>query len=137
MGSEAEKAWLMKTLVLDTDIFIDYLRGLPKAEGFFKQLKQGESLVYFSAITEAELLGGKECSTIEKKAALLNFLAHFAKVSVDNQVAASAGELRRNFSIEIPDAIIAATALLMKGELLTRNLKDYQKIADLRVRAPY
>ena len=37
----------------------------------------------------------------------------------------------------MPDSIIAATAIINKSELLTRNVKDFEKIKGLRVRSPY
>ena len=62
----------MNNVVLDTDIFVDFLRGFEKARIFFEGLKKEDYVVYFSAVTETELISGKECNKIERKAEILN-----------------------------------------------------------------
>ena len=59
------------------------------------------------------------------------------KIDITNPVALLAGDLARTHAMDVPDAIIASTALLNDQELITRNLKDFQKIPHLRVRSPY
>ncbi len=123
--------------VIDSSIFIDHFRGYPSATSFFESLID-EAL--FSAITETELLTGSQCATAETRKNILQFLAKFEKVNVDNSIAQLAGDLSRehkNNGLEIGDALIAATALINKAELLTRNLKDFEKIKGLKVKSPY
>ncbi|MBL7803801.1 MAG: hypothetical protein JNL02_08720 [Saprospiraceae bacterium] len=45
--------------------------------------------------------------------------------------------LRRSFKIKLPDAIIAATALVHELDLVTRNREDFSKISNLTVLNPY
>ena len=74
----------MNNIVLDTDIFVDFFRSYEKALKYFEELKDSNSIIYYSAVTEAELVSGKECNKIEKKAKILSFLSNFAKVNVNN-----------------------------------------------------
>ena len=121
---------------IDTDIFVDHLRNFKPALDFFESLQKKEG-VFFSAITEAELIAGSENNNPEKKEVLLCFLLCWNKIEVNNPIAVLAGDLKRKYNIILPDAIIAATALHHDLELLTRNIKDFKKIKDLVVKAPY
>lgn len=127
----------MNNIVLDTDIFVDFLRGLEKAKNFFEKIRDDDYVVYFSAITETELISGKECNTIEKRTEILNLLTHFTKISVDNEIAIKAGDFSRAYNVETPDSIIAATAFIMKANLATRNFKDYKRISVIKLKVPY
>ena len=124
-----------KKILLDTNIFIDHLRGYGPAQTFFSSLLDKE--ISFSAITESELLAGSINQSPEKRELLLQFLEQWRKVSVDNPLAAVAGDLSRVYKMDIPDAIIAASALQEGSTLITKNLKDFQKIKGLKVLAPY
>lgn len=93
--------------------------------------------IIFSAITEAELLAGKANSDNDKRERLLHFLHRWDKKVVDNAVSALAGDISRTYGLSIPDAIIAATCILNNAELLTKNLKDFKKLKELKMRSPY
>ena len=127
----------MKSIVIDTDILVDYFRKYEKSEKFLDNLKKEETIVYFSAITETELISGSECSKSEIKARVLHFLSNFTKIQVDNQIAVKAGDYRRVYGMRIPDALIAATAYATKSSLITRNIKDFERIEEITVKAPY
>ncbi len=125
----------MKRIVIDSDIYIDYLRGDLKAKRFFERIR--EDMVFFSAITEAELLSGKECNKIEKRALVLEVLRNGTKIPVENRIAEKAGTFRRVYNTNLQDALIAATAFVMKAKLVTRNIKDFKKIKETSVVKPY
>lgn len=127
----------MNNFVLDTDIFIDFLRGFEKSKKFFEELNKESSVFYFSAITETELISGKECDKIERKAEILNILANFNKVLVSNEIAVKAGDFSRVHSIETADAVIAATAFIMKADLITRDVEDYKNVKEITLKVPY
>ena len=127
----------MNNILLDTDILVDYFRKYEKAQRFFEELRKIDCVVYFSAITETELLAGKECNVIEIRTKLLDFLSNFTKISVNNQIAMKAGDFRRRYMIKTPDAIIAATAFATKSDLVTRNAEDYKKIKEITLKIPY
>ena len=122
--------------ILDTNLFIDHFRGYAPATLFFESLENA----MFSAVTETELVAGSQCSVSETKKDILKFLSKWEKINVDNQIALLAGDLSREYrkdGLELGDAIIAATAIINKAELLTRNVRDFEKIKTLRVKSPY
>lgn len=123
-------------MLLDTDIFIDYLRNFESAIHFFNVLTPKDE-VLFSGITEAELVAGEANNNIGKKEILLRFLSRWNKIEVNNQIAVLAGDIVREYALEIPDALIAATAIVHDAELLTKNIKDFKKVKGLKVKAPY
>ncbi len=56
---------------------------------------------------------------------------------VSPNIARKAGELMRDYGLNLPDALIAATALVYDAILVTRNIRDFQRIPNLRLEVPY
>ena len=124
-------------VVIDSSIFIDHLRSYRPALEFFNELSLNPQDVFFSAITETELIKGKSCSDNSVRSLVINMLNGLNKIPVDNMIALKAGDLSRIYGTDMPDSIIVATAMICKAELLTRNVKDFEKIEGLKVRSPY
>ena len=110
-------------LLVDTDVFIDHLRGAA-------ELKPGRHRLHYSVITRAELFAGSSASALTTQ-----LLAPFREVAVDRAVAERAGRVAREFGLRLPDALIAATALERGLQLSTRNAKDFEKVRGLRLRS--
>mgnify|MGYP001559789222 FL=1 len=123
-------------MLIDTNIFVDHLRNYASAVRFIESIAGSENVI-FSAITEAELLAGKANEDNHKREKLLHFLHQWSKKIIDNQVSVLAGDLSRRHGLAIPDAIIAATALLNNTELVTKNTKDFRKVPSLKLHVPY
>ena len=123
-------------ILIDTNVFVDHLRGFPPAVKWFESISRRED-VLFSAITESELVAGKECRDAHRKEILLRFLSHWNKVLVTNEVAVLAGDLVRDHGLLVPDALIAAAAISRRASLITKNVKDFKKISLLKVLEPY
>src|SRR3989338_1835733 len=100
----------MSEMLIDTDIFVDFLRNNNKAKNFFEKIISGQITGYSSVITEAELFSGKECEISEKKDAVNNLLSLINKTAIDSIIARQAGEFRRKYQIPLMDALIAASA---------------------------
>ncbi len=88
-----------------------------------------------SVITKIELLGFNT-NTIED-----DFLKKFIKNSIvfelTNEIVDTTITLRKQRKIKIPDAIIAATALVFDLTLLTRNTEDFKNIEALKMLNPW
>jgi hypothetical protein len=121
-------------IAIDTNILVDHLRGHAPGVKFLRTTKEE---ILFSAITETELLAGKANNDPKQREALLQLLGQWKKIDVTNPVAKLAGDLCREYTIEVPDGIIAATAILNRAELITRNIKHFRHIKELQVRSPY
>ena len=114
----------MANLLVDTDIFIDHLRGAA-------ELKPGRHRLHYSVITRCELLSGDVGSALVQR-----LLDPFREIEVDRAVAARAGRLRGETGVATPDALIAATAIEHDLVLVTRNRKDFEAVKRLRIRDP-
>ena len=114
----------MADLLVDTDVFIDHLRGA-------RALELGDDRVHYSVITRAELLAGTTAME-----AVQTLLGPFREIGVDRAIAGRAGRIRREARVRLPDALIAATAIEGGLTLLTRNRGDFEPIKGLRLRAP-
>lgn len=108
-------------LLVDTDVCIDHLEGT-------RRLPRGGRLAY-SVVTRAELLAGAPAY----EPAVRRLLAGMDELVVDRRIADRAGLLRRE-GLRMPDALIGATAIVHQLTLLTRNVTDFRKATDLRVR---
>jgi hypothetical protein len=110
-------------ILVDTDIFIDHLRGAV-------ELKAGRHRLHYSVITRAELFAGTTGTDLAARV-----LAPFREIPVDRSIAERAGRIRRENRIRMPDALIAATALELGLGLSTRNTKDFEHVRGIRIRA--
>lgn len=114
----------MAEILVDTDILIDHLRG-------HRRFAPTEPVAY-SVVTRAELFAGRS----SEEALIDRLLAPFVELSVDRAVAQQAGRLRRETGIRMPDALIAATAVVHDLTLITRNRRDFDGVPRLAIRAP-
>ena len=114
----------MAEVLVDTDVCVDHLAGT-------KRLPRARRLGY-SVITRAELLAGADD---DDEANVRRLLAGMDELSVDRRVAERAGLLRRQLPrLGMPDALIAATALVHSLPLHTKNTRDFKQVPALRLR---
>ena len=109
-------------LLVDTDVFIDHLRGAAA-------LVPGRHRLHYSVVTRAELFAGNTATNVSSQ-----LLAPFRELAVDRAIAERAGRVAREFEVRLPDAVIAATALEHGLGLVTRNRKHFDSIRGLRLR---
>lgn len=82
-----------------------------------------------SFITEVELLGYKGITEYEEKA-LQSIINDCFYLDWTNSIKQKTIELRRNYRIKLPDAIIASTAILYDLPLVTAD-EGFTKITEL------
>lgn len=111
----------MARLLYDTDVLIDHLQGR-------RALTTGEDLAY-SCVSRAELYSWAGANEERIDA----FLDPFEEVIVDRGIAEQAGRIRRESRIKLPDALVAAAALLTRRQLVTRNAKDFRRVEGLKI----
>jgi toxin FitB len=112
-------------ILLDSDVLVDHLRGR-------RPLTAGRDELHVSAVTRAELFSGR--GSEERR--IRRLLEPMTDIPVDTAIAERAGRLMRATGRRLPDALIAATALEHRLTLVTRNIRDFQGIRGLRLRAP-
>ncbi|HSS43463.1 MAG TPA: type II toxin-antitoxin system VapC family toxin [Solirubrobacterales bacterium] len=122
------------TVVLDTSVLIDHLRGSRAAGDFIAGLSAPPSC---SEVSRIEILQGLRSSERRPTNRLFSLIEW---IPVDESVANRAGELGRRWrrshpGIDIADLAIAATAELLETQLATNNLKHFPMFEGLS--APY
>lgn len=85
-----------------------------------------------SVITEIELLSYPSLSQMEEERAVA-FLSSVTIVGLTPDIRDAAIRLRRDHRLKLPDAIIAATALVLDAELLTNDAR-LLRVPELRTR---
>ena len=114
---------MVMTYLLDTNALI-YLQGGKLAD----ELPVG---VYgYSVISEIELLSWPEIQS-EQEVVWRGLLATLHRVEVDLSVREMAIRLRRERRLKLPDAVIAASALVLDAVLFT-NDRQLLSLSDLR-----
>ena len=99
--------------VLDTNLAIHELHG-----ELVERLPERDVLV--SVVTEIELLGFPDLS-IEEEAGIRALLLSFEIVPLGERVKDETIRLRRAMRLRLPDAIVLATAVVTRSELLTND----------------
>lgn len=120
-------------ILCDTNVIIEVLKGDERTINIIERIGLGN--VAISSITVMELYFGainkRELNKIKKYLNVLRIL-HF-----DSDISKLAVSLIEKFckshGLQIPDAIIAATALFYKIELFTCDIGDFRYIDDLKL----
>lgn len=116
-------------VLFDTNILIDYLRGIPQAK--VECDRHADRVI--SIISWIEVMAG---STAANERDARTFLLNFYTLALDANVAERAFLLRGANRIKLPDAIIQATAEGSARILVTRNTRDFAP-GTPGVRIPY
>jgi len=124
------------TSLLDSNCAIYLVKGgLDK--GVEQELRKATALGFnLSVVSQIELLG-YDFPTSEVKSITEKFVAQCTVLPLDNEVVAKTIVLRRLYKIKLPDAIIAATAIVFDFTLISRNDKDFEKIEELKYFNPF
>ena len=124
----------MNTIIVDSDILIDFSRGYETAAKWIETAESNSTLL-ISSVTEMELVIGSQDKTHLKET--LQFLKRFQIISINEQISNQASELVERYCLShrllIPDALIAATALILDENLATRNQRDFRFIKGLKL----
>ena len=118
---------------LDTNAIIYYLDRDPAVVILLDRLFDNvDATFYVSTVTELELYSYPDLND-DEEAAITQLLTDMFVVPLDSRLARYAGYLRRLYRLKTPDSAIAATAMLTKTTLLTRNVDDFRQIDDLKI----
>lgn len=115
------------TILVDSDILIEVTRGRDASiVSKWWDLSTSSALILFSPVTSAELWAGARPAEHEILEALFEALVC---VSADSAIGRRAGDYlrlyRKSHSVELADALIAASAVENQAILWTRNRKHY------------
>lgn len=121
----------MEKYLADTTILIDHLRGNLQARNFLLTYN-----VAITPVTLAELIQGTK---IKKQIAVIDAAVNDLTVySINETITTLAIDLMRKFfhshHLLFLDALIAATAITYKLNLVTTNIKHFQMIKELNLK---
>jgi predicted nucleic acid-binding protein len=68
---------------------------------------------------------------------LKSFIEDSLIIELEQPIKIKTADIRKQYNLKIPDAIIAATALINNLTLITRNTKDFEKVEGLIIIDPF
>ena len=122
---------MLKSVLFDTDVMVDFLRGHLKAVALVKSHAGTFSM---SSIDVAELYAGVKG---DRELSILDDLIAICRVvPVTPKIARNGGLHKRDFAkshgVGLADAIIAATVEAEDAKLMTLNIKHYPMLKGLK-----
>ena len=122
--------------LLDSNAIIQYLKVSLPSEGmnFLNNVVDEECNI--SIISKMETLGFN-FKTIEEQGVMENFINGSTIYGINDEVVNKTISIRKIKKIDLPDAIIAATAIEYNFTLITRNINDFQNIEGLKLLNPF
>jgi predicted nucleic acid-binding protein len=118
-----------KKYLIDTNSVIDYLDNKIPTEA--NELFEGTTSK-ISVITRIELLSWPGATKTQTNI-LLNFIGESELYQLEESVILKTIEIRKKYKVKLPDAIIAATAIVNNFSIITQNTNDIEKIEQLEI----
>jgi predicted nucleic acid-binding protein len=118
--------------LIDTNVLIGaQMNSLPEAGmKFMAEIIDKDFTVSF--ITYIEFLGYKNVTKETE-----GFIALANVLEINKEIIQTCVNLRKSKVVKLPDAIIAATALVNNLTLITRNISDFKNIPRLKITNPW
>jgi predicted nucleic acid-binding protein len=121
----------VEKVILDTNVLIEILKGNAKTIEKIHSFQE----ISISSITVMELYYGAinkaELKKIEK------FITLFNVIDINEVISQTSTTLIKRYAkshtLDIPDSLIASTALVYEQSLFTYNLKDFRYIENIRL----
>jgi predicted nucleic acid-binding protein len=122
---------MARSILLDTDVLVDFLRGHSKAVAF---VDARQDRIILSSIVVAELYAGVKGD--DEQSVLETFVSLFRVVPVSAEIAKAGGLYKRDYAgshgVGLADAILAATVEAENAEFKTLNIKHFPMLKGLR-----
>lgn len=118
--------------LLDTNVVIDFSAQKLPAAAYNLLSNVIDTIPQISIINKIELLS---FSNVPNQ--IIAFIDAAYVFGMDETTVTKTIELRKDYKIKLPDAIIAATALIYELTLITRNTKDFKTIKGLELLNPW
>jgi predicted nucleic acid-binding protein len=123
--------------LIDTSIFVDYLRGNEATKAWMGNFPTGE--LAYSVVTAAELLAG--CRNRREQGMIERELALYPMIHISGAISLTAWEwyrqLRLSHGIGFLDCLIGASAHHYGLAVCTLNDKHFHPLPELQVERPY
>jgi predicted nucleic acid-binding protein len=114
--------------LLDTNVILDLSSQKLPLKSKAKVVGIVDKSPKISVITKIELF-----SLPNVPAYIVDFAREALVISLEETIVEKTIDLRKRYHIKLPDAIIAATALVYNLTLITHNMRDFQNIKRLKL----
>ncbi|MEO8713086.1 MAG: type II toxin-antitoxin system VapC family toxin [Parafilimonas sp.] len=121
--------------LIDTNSVIDYLGKKLPLQGMSFMNDVIDAAINVSVVTKIELLSFN--APEENYKLLIDFMNDAAVLDLSSNIVDASIDIRRKHKTKLPDAIIAATALVYNFVLITRNITDFKDIEGLQIINPH
>ena len=118
--------------LLDTNIIIYSIKNEVIIDSFVKD----EDELFLSSITYIEALGFP-FQTWDEENRITMFCNMYKRLFLTEEVEKQTIQIRKSKKIKLPDAIIAATAMVYNLTLITHNMDDFKNIQGLKIINPF
>lgn len=121
--------------LIDTNAVIDYLgnKFVTSSMDFMNTII--DAVPNVSVVTKIEVLGFN--APEQHNQLLVNFINDATVFDLTDNIVEASIEIRKKHKTKLPDAIIAAKALVYDLVLITRNISDFKNIDGLKVIDPH
>jgi predicted nucleic acid-binding protein len=121
--------------LIDTNAVIDYLGNKLPASGMDFMNTVIDAVPNISVVTKIEVLGFN--APEQHYQLLTNFINDATVLDLSSNVVEASIDIRKKHKTKLPDAIIAATALVYDLVVISRNTSDFKNIDGLQVIDPH
>jgi len=117
--------------LIDTSAIIKYLNGVLPTQGltFLDNVAANELIISF--VSEIELQSWDPINPDDLNV-YRQFISQCTIVGVDAAIIEETINIRRSFKLNLPDALIAATAIINDLVLVADNDKDFSRVSRLK-----
>ncbi len=121
--------------LMDTNVVIDYLGNKLPASSMDFMNDVIDAVPHISVITKIEVLGFN--APEQHYTILSDFINDAIVFDLSNNVVEASIVIHKKYKTKLPDAIIAATALVYDLIVISRNISDFKNIDGLKVIDPH
>ena len=119
-------------VLVDSNVMIDWINHRQKA---IDDINLINGYIALSIITEYEIIAGSKDMVMQKRFEKL--LGNYTIISLDYEISALGISLYKKYKLshglDMPDSLIAATAIELDLPLLTYNIRDFRFISGIRL----
>ena len=113
-------------MIIDSDVIIEVLRGNAKTTAWLRKVRNSGSVIRYSPVSRAEIRAG---ARVKERSAISALFESLAVLAIEASTSDLAGDqlsrFGRSHSVQLGDALIAASALEHGEELATFNAKHF------------